>query len=228
VPRRRELEASTGQLLSLISVYELLSFMLPGAVVAGAAVWADERSVPNLGLPGFLAVLAGVYVLGLFLQGLSSIWVAWYWRARSGMPSNRRMRSGDSRAYPEAMQNLIYAQARRYWPAQADGFTTANIFSLARSVLRAKGASARGELMEVRYGTYRGLTSAAAVVVVILLVGAIRSGRWETSVEAMTGAVVATFVFGIRFDRFGWRFADQAWGDFAALEPVGSCRRTDH
>jgi hypothetical protein len=137
-------------------------------------------------------------------------------------PSDRRMTPGDKTAYSAAMLALIDAQVHRYWPSQAEGLTTKNRFALARALLREKNASARGELMEVRYGMYRGLTTASAVSAVIFLAAAIHSRHWEHGLEGILIAAVATYILFGRFKQFGWRFADQAWTDFAGLEPKSS------
>jgi hypothetical protein len=71
--------------------------------------------------------------------------------------------------------------------------------------------------MNTLYALSRGLAS--AILTFVFAAAWIDRGKIEPFGFATAAAIVATILLVLRFDRFGFYFADQVWRDYAAGKP---------
>ena len=172
---------------------------------------------PDPSTAAVLGLIVLFYVVGNVIQGASVVWESWYWALAGGWPSTRRITPGDAEAYDEPFRALIRSKLDEVVGSPTTALQPADAFGLARAVLRKQGQDARAESFNAIYGLNRGLVTAGAIILVVLLVSAMIGDEAERNLiaAAIVGASLA-FVL-IRFRRFSFYFADQVWRDFVAL-----------
>jgi hypothetical protein len=204
-------------LFSLLGLYQLLAVALPGAVAAGGTYYAVAGLPSDLSAAAVLGLVVLFYIVGNVIQGVAVVWEAPYWQRSGGWPSSRRMTRSDSKAYDDAFRQLIQSKLDKVAGTDTAAMSIDERFGLARAELRRQGQDTRAESFNATYGLSRGLVTAAAVVVVVMLVCAIVGH--EVHRNLIAAAIVAASAVPLfhRFRRFGFYFADQVWRDFAAL-----------
>lgn len=204
-------------LFSLLGLYQILGVMLPGAVAAAGTYYAVAGLPPDPSTAAVLGIAVLFYIVGNVIQGVAVVWEAPYWTRTGGWPSTRRMTSGDSKAYDDGFRQLVQTKLDKVAGAETASMSIHERFGLARAELRRQGQETRSESFNATYGLSRGLVTAAALVVTVMLVCAI--ARHDAERNLIAAAVVAASAVPVfyRFRRFGFYFADQVWRDFAAL-----------
>jgi hypothetical protein len=119
--------------------------------------------------------------------------------------------------YNTALQGLIRSRVEVI-TGVAD-LSIPDLFAVARAELRAQQLDARAELMNTMYGLCRGLATSAGLLVPIFVAAGFQTDDWTRLGIAIGVALVAALLYGRRATRYSCRFADQVWGDFAALAP---------
>jgi hypothetical protein len=199
------------RIIAVLSVYDLLGYVLVGGLLVAGCYWAVEGVPAEPGVATVLGLVAFSYIVGHLVQSVSTFWERLVWRA--GWPAELRLRPGHAKAYDNRLRGLV---AARLGP-DASALRLRDQFAFARAMLRARGADAQPELMNVAYGFCRGLTTSSALLAVVFVVAAIVSDRSRPlGIAAGLAAAAAALLF-VRCRRFGFRFADQVWRDLVAL-----------
>jgi hypothetical protein len=207
-------------LFSLLGLYQLSALVLPGGVATSVAYYAVAGLPPDPSTAAVLGLVVAFYIVGNVIQGAAVVWESWYWSARGGWPSTRRMTPRDPEAYDGSFQALVEAKLDSLVGVPTDKLSVKDRFALARAELRKQGQDTRAEGFNAIYGLSRGLITAGVVGLAVLLVCAAvghEPHRDLIAAALIAGCLVPVFV---RFHRFGKYFADQVWHDFAALGPV--------
>jgi hypothetical protein len=172
---------------------------------------------------------------GHLVQSIANTWEGWLWKTRgrpssnrmsvaskdSGRPSSNRMSvaSKDSghQPYDAALQTLIKQRIEGITGTKE--LSTDDMFAVARTELRTRQLEGQAELMNALYGLCRGLTTACALLIPILVIAGVHTQDWTRLGIALGVVAAATLLYGRRATRYSYRFADQVWRDFAALKP---------
>jgi hypothetical protein len=209
-------------LFSLLGLYQLSALLLPGAVGVAGAYYAVGGVPPDPSTAAVLGLIVVFYFAGNVIQGGAVLWEARYWRTSGGWPSTRRMTPEDAKAYDPAFRALVQSKLNVLVATDTAGLPVSERFALARAELRRQTQDARAEAFNAIYGLSRGLVTAAAVAVIVLLASAAvgHAAQRDLIAAAVLGGSILPLL--IRFHRFGFYFADQVWRDFAALGPVAA------
>jgi hypothetical protein len=150
------------------------------------------------------------------------LWEPRYRKLRGGWPPTLAFNPESGKACDQRLRAFIADRLAADHGEAARDLSAADRFALARADLRAWGADARAELMNALYALSRGLATASAVLILVFAVSGIHKGEVERFGFATAGAILATLLLMVRFDRFGFYFADQVWRDYAAGRPEQS------
>lgn len=204
-------------LFSLLGLYQLLAVALPGAVAVAGSYYAVEGVPSDPSTAAVLGLVVLFYVAGNAIQGLAVLWEAPYWRRSGGWPSRRRMTEDDAKAYAPALRAVIKTRLDRLVGADTADIPVEGKFALARAELRRQSQDAQAESFNAIYGLSRGLVTAAALVVAVMLACAAAGTHTHRNLIASAVVVASAIPMFMRFRRFGFYFADRVWRDFAAL-----------
>ncbi len=206
------------RLLSLLSLYDLLGFILPGGLFAAGAYWAFAGFPCEPGGAVTLGLIAFFFIVGELVQGVGVLWESRYWR-RKTWPSERLMLEPTEgrEVLSDKLKAMIEAKLVSDHGDAAAGLSPASKFALARADLRARGLDGRSELLNARYSMARGLVTATTGLIVIFAVAAGTTDDHRRNLIALGVSVAAWPFFFNRFRRFGNWFARQVWQDYAAL-----------
>jgi hypothetical protein len=210
---------AVDRLFSVFSLYDFVSCVLSGLAVIAGAWWAVAGVPDEPGTATVLALIAASYVVGHLVQAVAVLWEPRYWKLRGGWPSDARINADSGRSYAQQLRAFIADRLAADHGEASRDLGAADRFALARADLRAWGADARAELMNTLYALSRGLATASAVLILVFAAAWIDDGAIKPFGIATAGAVVATLLLMVRFDRFGFYFADQVWRDYAAGRP---------
>jgi hypothetical protein len=234
------------RLLSLFSVYDFLGYVLAGGTLLAGTYWAFAEVPDDPGAAAVFGIIALGYAVGHLVQSVATIWEGSLWN-RQGKPSSLRMSAldhnhklprsrpstkeakpdnlGKHRPYDPPLQELIKTRVERITgTAELDADV---MFAIARADLRARQLDGRAELMNTMYGLCRGLATSASLLIPIFIAAGIETGDWTRLGIAIGVMLVAAFLYVLRAVRYGYRFADQVWQDFAAGVEPGSSRPGD-
>ena len=211
--------SAVDRLFSVFSLYDFVSYVLTGlAVIAGA--WWAAAGVPNEpGTATVLGLIAAGYVAGHLVQAVAVLWEPRYWKLRGGWPSDARVNHDSGESYDQPLRAFLADRLAAEHGEAVREMRAADRFALARADLRAWGADARAELMNTLYALSRGLATASAILILVFAASWIDDGQIEPFGLATAAAILAALLFMLRFDRFGFYFADQVWRDYAAGRP---------
>lgn len=206
------------RLLSLLSLYDLLGFILPGGLLAAGTYWAFAGLPDEPGGAATLGLIGLFFIVGELVQGVGVLWESRYWK-RVTWPSERLMAEPKEgrEALGDKMQAMIEAKLVADHGEAAAELSPASKFALARADLRARGLDGRSELLNARYSMARGLVTGTTGLIVVFAVAAGTTDDHRRNLIALAVSAAAWPFFFNRFRRFGDWFARQAWQDYAAL-----------
>jgi hypothetical protein len=197
------------RLFSLFTLYDLLGFLLPGALVVGGTYWAVEGIPSEPGAAGAIALVAAFFIAGELVQGVAVLWERVYWKRHGGWPSTKLLSDADG-----DLRRLTRARLALETGDEVDNLAPTTIFELARAELRRQQLDGRAELMNARYALARGLVTASAY---LSLVFGVAVAKGDADAVALVLALAAVPIFLHRFHRFGYWFARQVLQDYAGL-----------
>lgn len=205
------------RLLSLLSFYDLLGFILPGGLFAAGTYWAFAGFPDEPGGATTLGLIALFFIAGELVQGAAVVWESRYWK-RATWPSERLMleRQEGRAVLSDTLKSMIEAKLAAVYGEAAQHLSISSKFALARADLRARGLDGRSELLNARYSMSRGLVTATAGLIVAFGVAAATTDDHRRNLVALIVAVAAWPFFFNRFRRFADWFARQVWQDYAA------------
>jgi hypothetical protein len=206
------------RLLSLLSLYDLLGFILPGGLFAAGTYWAFAGFPTEPGGATTIGLIAFFFIVGELVQGVGVLWESRYWK-RATWPSERLMlepKEGRD-VLDDNLKSMIAAKLAADHGEAAAHLSPSSKFALARAELRARGLDGRSELLNARYSMSRGLVTATTGLIVVFAVAAGTTDDHRRNLIALAVSVAAWPFFFNRFRRFGDWFARQVWQDYAAL-----------
>jgi hypothetical protein len=206
--------------------YEFAGVIAPGTVILLAAglIWPDhlggiQKLDVTLGGLGLAVLLA--YVAGHLLQAVGNLLEVVWWKLIGGWPSDWP-RTGKSGLLSEAQVAQLQERIRT-----ALGFKDVTlgpsltseswhpIFRQIYAMVRAAGRDDRAHTFNGNYGLFRGITSAAIVAAIAMLL--IRGWEtWPLAAAFLAAAGLAVF----RMHRFAKHYARETFVQFLALAPL--------
>lgn len=206
--------------VSFLSVYDYLSYILPGGVVLIAGWYSFFNA--KYQEPGAFAAI--ILIVAAYILGQAAA-VIWYWLepiAWGHLPFRQVDRTwgliGRNCAYPEDQRGAIEATFKTRYGPQA----FQSNYDLGYTEIQQSGKGDFLAILNQQIGLF-GHLSAACLIGVVLVAGALMSGKGSANGLGWAALLIfGTLLFGVRYKHFWMRFGDQVVRQvrlMAALSP---------
>jgi hypothetical protein len=188
------------------TLYDYLSFLLPGGTVLFAAFYGYFGwPYPEPGTTGLLGIGAACFVVGHVVAAAASFFEPLIWLKRPGSRQDPTWGMfGEGGTYDESERTEIEDQFRTRFGALP--FQTA--YRRGYTLLQHEGKDETLQVFNRQLGFYRNMT-VATVIALLVVVGYNAGGRRELPLEVWGPLfVLAAVLFAYRYRRFWRRFGD--------------------